>query len=87
MKPKKNIDDMNLEEITAYNKELLAELKRLLAERTEQQPATTPDPAPEIEEAPTYDLPTAKQRRRLAAFDDLSDDDQVDQLKAMWGEA
>ena len=31
MKLKKNIDDMNLEEITAYNKELLAELKRLLA--------------------------------------------------------
>lgn len=31
-KPRKSIDDMNLAEITAYNIELLAKLKRLLAE-------------------------------------------------------
>lgn len=78
------IDSMNLDEITAHNKELLTKLNRLLAERTEPQPATTPDPAPELEEAPTYDV-TAKQRRRLAAFDDMTDSDQVDVLRQMWG--
>ena len=87
MKPKKNIDDMNLEEITAYNKELLAELKRLLAERTEQQPATTSEQEPTVEESPQYDLPTKRMEQAVARFDDRSDDDQVDQLKSMWGEA
>lgn len=77
------IDSMNLDEITAHNKELLTKLNRLLAERTEPQPATTPDPAPELDEA-YYDV-TAKQRRRLAAFDDMSDDEQVDTLRGMWG--
>ena len=78
------IDSMNLDEITAHNKELLTKLNRLLAERTEQQPATTPDPAPEIEESATYDV-TAKQRRRLAAFDDMTDSEQIDALSALWG--
>ena len=79
------IDSMNLDELHQHNKQQLEKLKRLLEERTEPQPATTPDPAPEIEEAPTYDLPTAKMRKAVAAFDDLSDDDQVDVLREMWG--
>ena len=79
------IDSMNLDEITAHNKELLTKLNRLLAERTELQPAKPTEPAPTIEEAPTYDLPTAKMRKAVAAFDDLSDDDQVDVLREMWG--
>lgn len=35
-KPRKDIDDMNLDEIMAYNKELLAKLNRLLAERAQR---------------------------------------------------
>lgn len=44
-KPRKSIDDMNLAEITAYNIELLAKLKQLLAERTPKaQPQAQPEP-------------------------------------------
>jgi hypothetical protein len=60
-----------------------------LGEQALQQqsaPTPTPEPAPIVEEAPQYDV-TAKQRRRLAAFDDMTDADQLDQLKAMWGES
>lgn len=78
------IDSMNLDELRAHNRQLFAKLERLLAEGTDPQPAPPPEQAPTIEEAPQYDV-TAKQRRRLAAFDDLSDADQVDQLKDMWG--
>jgi len=81
------IDNMNLEQLQAHNRQLFAKLERLLAERTEPQPATTPDPTPAIEESPQYDLPTAKMRKAVAAFDDLPDDEQVDQLRGMWGEA
>lgn len=79
-----DINKMSHEELQAHNKELFAKLERLLAKRAEQQPASEPDPAPTVDEAPTYDV-TAKQRRRLAAFDDMSDDDQVDTLREMWG--
>lgn len=93
-KPKSDdpIDNMSLDEITAHNKELLTKLNRLLEERraepqpaSAQQTATTPEQEPTVEEAPTYDLPTAKMRKAVAAFDDMSDADQVDQLKSMWG--
>lgn len=86
-KPKSDdpIDNMSLDELHQHNKELLTKLNRLLAERTEPQPATTSEQEPTVEEAPTYDLPTAKMRKAVAAFDDMSDADQVDVLKAMWG--
>lgn len=76
--PKKNIDDMTLTELKEHNAELRARLAELLAQRSEQQPDPT------IEDAPQYDV-TAKQRRRLAAFDDMTDSDQVDVLRQMWG--
>lgn len=70
---RKLIADMSDEERRRYIAELLAKRDEVL-----QQPATTPDPAPQ------YDV-TAQQRKRLAAFDDMSDDDQVDSLRQMWG--
>lgn len=77
---------MNLDEIRAYNRELMAYRRYLLEQRrAEQQPAPTPEPAPVVTEAAKYTLPTAKQRRALAAFDDLTDGEQVDALRGMWG--
>ena len=81
-------DRMNLDELQASNKEMLAKLKRLLEERrAEQQPAPTPEPAPTVEEAPQYDLPTRRMEKAVARFDDLSDEQQVDVLGQMWGPA
>lgn len=81
-----DIDNMKRDELQDYIKQLYAKRDALLAERAEQQPATTPDPAPAVSEADTYTV-TAKQRRRLAAFDDMTDADQVDVLNQMWGPA
>ena len=82
-----DIDNMKRDELQDYIKQLYARRDELLAQRAEQPtPAPAPDPAPTVEEAPTYDV-TAKQRRRLAAFDDLPESEQVDVLREMWGEA
>lgn len=82
-----DIDNMKRDELQDYIKQLYARRDELLAQRAEQPtPAPAPDPAPTVEEAPTYDV-TAKQRRALAAFDDMSDADQVDALQQMWGPA
>lgn len=81
-----DIDNMKRDDLRRYIDELRAKRDALLAQRDEVQPAPTPDPAPMVEEAPTYTV-TASQRRRLAAFDDMTDADQVDTLQAMWGEA
>lgn len=72
---RKSIDDMNLAEITAYNIELLAKLKRLLAERCAE-----PEPAPERKTK----LPTKRMRKTVAAFDAMTDSEQVNTLRAMW---
>lgn len=85
-KAAKKADSMNLDELQASNKEMLAKLKRLLEERRAEQPASTPEPEPIVEEAPQYTV-TASQRRALARFDDLTDADQVDTLRGMWGAA
>ena len=77
-----DIDNMKRDELRRYIDELSAKRDRLLAERAEQQPATTPDPAPVVSEADAYNV-TAKQRRALAAFDDLTDAEQLDQLRGM----
>lgn len=77
----RNIDGMTPDELNAYIAEMEAKRARLLAQR---QAATTPEPAPVVTEAATYKV-TARQRKRLAAFDDLTDGDQVDSLRAMWG--
>ncbi len=82
-----DIDNMKRDELQDYIKQLYARRDELLAQRAEQPtPAPAPDPAPTVEEAPTYDV-TASQRRRLAAFDDMTDADQVDALQQMWGPA
>lgn len=70
---RKRIEDMSDEERRRYIAELLAKRDEVLQQ-----------PAPTVEEAPTYTI-NEKQRRRLAAFDDLPEADQVDQLRAMWG--
>lgn len=70
-----NIDAMSDEERAAYQQHLMGSI----ADKLEP---TTPEPAPTVEEAPQYTV-TEKQRRRLAAFDDLTDSEQVDQLRSM----
>lgn len=82
-----DIDNMKRDELRRCIDDHAWPAVRLLAERrAEQEPAPTPDPAPIVTEADVYTV-TAKQRRRLAAFDDMTDADQVDTLQAMWGEA
>jgi hypothetical protein len=77
---------MSLEELQAYNRGMMDKIRRILEERrAEQQPAITPEPAPTVEDAPQYDLPTKRMEQAVARFDDMSDDDQVDQLRMMWG--
>ncbi len=80
-----DIDNMKRDDLRRYIDELRAKRDRLLAERrAEQEPAPTPDPAPIVTEADVYTV-TAKQRRALAAFDDMTDADQVDALQSLWG--
>ena len=78
-----DIDNMSPADLQAHIKQLYAKRDELLAQRAEQ-PASTPEPAPTVEEAPQYTV-TASQRRALARFDDLTDADQVDQLASLWG--
>lgn len=73
-----DIDAMSDEQRQAYQDSLMRSIAAKL------DPAPAPDPTPTVEEAPTYDV-TAKQRRALAAFDDMSDADQIDALRGMWG--
>lgn len=84
----KDTSRMNLDEIRAYNRELMAYRRHLLEQRRAEmeQPAPTPEPAPIVEEAANYKV-TAKQRRALAAFDDMTDGEQVDALSSLWGAA
>lgn len=67
--------------------ELYTRRDELLAQRAEQQPAPSPTPeTPTVTEADAYNV-TAKMSKRLAAFDDMTDADQVDTLRGMWGAA
>jgi len=77
-KPRKSIDDMNLAEITAYNIELLSKLNGLLAERRAEQLQTQPVPVKVAK------LPTKRMAKAVAAFDSMTDSEQVDTLRAMW---
>lgn len=96
-----DIDGMSLDELRTHNAGLRAKLERMLdrkqiadmsdeerrryiAELLAKRDEVLQQPAPTVEEAPTYTI-NEKQRRRLAAFDDLPEADQVDQLRAMWG--
>lgn len=79
---RKRIEDMNLQEITAYNKELLAKLKRLLAERSAEPEQAEPQPQPVPERKAK--LPTKRMRKVVERFDAMSDSEQVDSLRAMW---
>ena len=75
-----DIDAMSVEERAAYQQRLMGSI----AAKLEPTPTATPDPAPAVSEADTYNV-TAKMSKRLAAFDDMTDADQVDALQAMWG--
>lgn len=79
--PRKRIEDMNLTEITAYNKELLAKLKRLLEERRSEteQVETQPQPTPKRAK-----LPTKRMAKAVERFDNMTDSEQIDSLRAMW---
>lgn len=74
---RKSIDDMNLAEITAYNIELLAKFKQLLAERA---PKAQPQPVP----AKVVKLPTRRMTEAVERFDAMTDSEQLDSLRAMW---
>ncbi len=76
-KPRKSIDDMNLAEITAYNIELLAKLKRLLAEGALLA-------HPQVQSEPVTKLPTKRMRKAVERFDSMTDSEQLDSLRAMW---
>lgn len=69
---RRHIDAMSDDERVAYRDHLIASIAGKI------------EPAPVVNDAPQYTV-TEKQRRRLAAFDDMSDADQVDALKQMWG--
>ena len=76
-----------LDDARAKRDELLDQLtQRLALAAGTEQPMVTPDPAPAVSEADAYNV-TAKMSKRLAAFDDLTDADQVDTLRGMWGAA
>lgn len=79
---RKSIDSISLAEITAYNIELLTKLKRLLAERRAEQ--VQPQPVPVKVKAAK--LPTKRMTKRLTTFDAMSDAEQVDSIKSMWGQ-
>lgn len=72
-----DIDAMSDEERAAYQQHLMRSIAAKL------EPTPEPAPAPTVTEADTYNV-TAKMSKRLAAFDDMSDGDQVDSLRAMW---
>ena len=75
-----------LEKVKMLNR-LQSLLVDYFGEQASQQPTATPTPdlAPTVEEAPTDDLPTAKMRKAVQRFDAMTDGEQIDQLKAMWG--
>lgn len=81
MLDRKQIANMTDEERRRYIAELLAKRDEAL-----QQPASAPQPAPTVEDAPQYDLPTKRMEQAVARFDDMSDADQVDVLRGMWGD-
>jgi len=69
-----------LDEARAKRDELLDKLTQRLATAAGIE---QPEPSPVVTEADAYNV-TAKMSKRLAAFDGMSDGDQVDSLKAMW---
>lgn len=77
-----DIDAMSDEERAAYQQHLM----RSIAAKLEPSPAPAPDPEPTVEEAPTLALPTKKMEQAIARFDDLTDGEQVDALRGMWGQ-
>lgn len=73
-----DIDAMSDEERAAYQQHLM----RSIADKMEP---SAPEPAPAVEEAPQYDLPTRRMEKAVARFDDMSDEQQLDVLGQMWG--
>jgi len=81
-KPRKDIDQMSSTELRAYIAELTIKRDRLLVERMtrQEQPVETPKPA----KVKAAKLPTKRMTKAVAAFDNMTDSEQVDSLKAMW---
>lgn len=73
-----DIDAMSDEERAAYQAHLMHSIAAKLA------PAPASEPAPVVSEADAYNLPTKRMEQAVARFDDLTDSDQVDQLRQMW---
>lgn len=99
-KPDSDTDGLSPDELRRYLDELQARRDTLLAQRhidamSDEERAAYRDhlvasiagklePAPVVSEADAYNLPTKRMEQAVAAFDDLTDSDQVDALRAMW---
>lgn len=88
-KLRKRFEDMDHEERRAHIGELMTELRdrldgKTLTPEAEPESKTQAEPEPEI----IIDhLPTAKMRRAIERFDDLTDEQQLDHLQSLWGES
>lgn len=87
-KLQKDIDQMDGDELRAHNRDLLCQLRDRLEGRT-PPPATPKASEPETttppEEEPEFCLPTKRMEKALLLFGEMSDDDQVNSLRQMWG--
>jgi hypothetical protein len=85
-----NLDKLHPDETAALLWALLARVEAMadaqIAAMSPVATPTQPEPTATVEAAAAYALPTAKMRQSLARFDDLSDGDQVDVLRQIWGE-
>ena len=76
---RKSIDEMSSTELRAYIAELMIKRDRLMTERMarQEQPVETPKPPKATK------LPTKRMTKTVAAFDNMTDSEQVDSLRAM----
>lgn len=72
---RKELEAMTFEQREAYIKELQNEILAMLGAPVE----------PETPEPPVTPKPKGKRGKRIQRFDDLSDDEQIDRLKGLWG--
>ena len=77
-----DIDAMTDEQRREYQDYLMGKIARKL-----EPTPSTPEPTPTVEEAPTLALPTKCMKKAVAAFDDMSDSEQLDALRGLWGES
>jgi len=75
-----DIDAMSDEERAAYQEHLM----RRISAHIDTMKTPEPTPKPIVEESPAYHLPTKRMRKTVERFDNMTDSEQVDNLRAMW---